>query len=71
LYPYNTLPTGAYQIKAGDFPWELAQQFNSNILWICAANLGNDINRLPISQPINISSPNKFETNRYYIEASK
>ncbi|PKG21754.1 LysM peptidoglycan-binding domain-containing protein [Niallia nealsonii] len=58
--PDNTLPVRAYQIKAGDLLWELAQQFNSNILWIRTANPGIDINKLQIGQVINIPSPNKL-----------
>ncbi|MDQ0201143.1 glycosyl hydrolase family 18 protein [Neobacillus ginsengisoli] len=58
--PDNTLPIRAYRIKAGDSPWKLAQEFNSNLSLIRTANPGIDLNHLHIDQVINIPSTNKL-----------
>jgi spore germination protein len=58
--PDNSLPTRAYQIKAGDSLWEIAQRFNSNLSLIGTANPGMNLNQLHIGQIINIPSPVKL-----------
>lgn len=58
--PDNLLPLRSYQIKAGDQLWKLAQQFNTNVSALLAANSGVDPNRLFIGQIINIPSPIKL-----------
>ena len=67
--PGNALPVRAYQIKAGDFLWEVAQRFNSNVSLIRTANPGIDINQLKIGQVINIPSPIKlaFRTIGFFV----
>ncbi|MFJ7726987.1 glycosyl hydrolase family 18 protein [Neobacillus sp. NPDC097160] len=59
--PDNMPPLRSYQIKAGDHIWQLAQQFNTDISMIIAANPGVDPNHLFIGQIINIPSPIKLE----------
>jgi spore germination protein len=59
--PDNTLPIRTYQIKVGDYLWKLAQEFNSNLSLIRAANPGIDLNHLNIGQIINIPSTIKLE----------
>ncbi|MBT2655129.1 LysM peptidoglycan-binding domain-containing protein [Bacillus sp. ISL-18] len=58
--PDDSLPTRAYQIKAGDSLWEIAQRFNSNLSLIRKANPGININQLHIGQMITIPSPTKL-----------
>jgi len=58
--PDNTLPIRAYQIKAGDTLWELAERFKTNPSSISPANPGIDLKRLRIGQVINIPSPIKL-----------
>jgi len=58
--PDNSLPTRAYQIKAGDSLWEIAQRFNSNLSLIRTANPGINIDQLHIGQMIAIPSPTKL-----------
>src|SRR5438874_2734438 len=67
--PENALPIRAYQIKAGDLLWEVAQRFNSNVSLIRTANPGIDINQLKIGQVINIPSPIKlaFRTIGFFV----
>ncbi|MFK9094819.1 glycosyl hydrolase family 18 protein [Bacillus salipaludis] len=59
--PDNLPPLRSYQIKAGDQIWQLAQQFNTDISMIIAANPGVDPKHLFIGQIINIPSPIKLE----------
>ncbi|MED4228249.1 glycosyl hydrolase family 18 protein [Neobacillus cucumis] len=59
--PDNTLPVRAYRIKAGDYPWILAQQFNSSLSLINTANPDIDLNHLQIGQVINIPSSIKLD----------
>ncbi|MDR4947292.1 LysM peptidoglycan-binding domain-containing protein [Neobacillus cucumis] len=59
--PDNKTPVRVYRIKAGDYPWKLAQQFNSSLSLISAANPGIDLNHLHIGQVINIPSIIKLE----------
>lgn len=59
--PDKTLPIRAYRIKAGDYPWKITQQFNSNLSLLHTANPGIDLNHLRIGQVINIPSPIKLE----------
>lgn len=59
--PDNLLPLRSYQIKRGDHIWKLAQQFNSDISTILAANPGIDPNHLFIGQIIQLPSPIKLE----------
>lgn len=58
--PDNNLPIRTYQIKPGDQIRNLAQQFNTDISAILAANTGLDPNHLHIGQIINIPSPEKL-----------
>ena len=59
--PDNTLPIRAYRIKAGDTLWKVAQEFNSNLSLIHAANPGVNLNPIHINQVINIPSKNKLK----------
>ncbi|MGG3469755.1 glycosyl hydrolase family 18 protein [Neobacillus pocheonensis] len=61
LIPDDTLPIRAYRIKAGDYSWKIAQQYNSNLSLISAANPEIDMNHLRIGQVINIPSTFKLE----------
>lgn len=58
--PENTMPIRAYQIKAGDTVWELAQRFNTDPSSISPANPGVDMNHLRVGQIIHIPSPIKL-----------
>ncbi|WP_342042729.1 LysM peptidoglycan-binding domain-containing protein [Bacillus sp. OTU2372] len=58
--PDNSQPIRAYQIKAGDYLWQLAQQFNTSPSLISTANPGIDMKQLKIGQVINIPSPSKL-----------
>ncbi|PFN98509.1 chitinase [Bacillus sp. AFS076308] len=58
--PDNTQPIRAYQIKAGDSLWQLAQQFNTSPSLISTANPGINMKKLQIGQVINIPSPIKL-----------
>ncbi|WP_066066645.1 LysM peptidoglycan-binding domain-containing protein [Neobacillus soli] len=59
--PDNQPPLRAYQIKAGDQIWQLAQQFTVEPSAILAANIGMEPNHLAIGQIINIPSASKLE----------
>ncbi|WP_223587580.1 glycosyl hydrolase family 18 protein [Neobacillus bataviensis] len=61
--PDNTLPNRAYRIKTGDYPWKIAQQFNSSLSLISAANPGVDLNHLRVGQIISIPSTIHLEIN--------
>jgi spore germination protein len=58
--PDNLQPLRSYKIKKGDMLWKLAQQFNTDLSAILAANPGIDPHRLFIGQHINIPSPIKL-----------
>ncbi|MEH7097421.1 glycosyl hydrolase family 18 protein [Neobacillus vireti] len=58
--PDDSLPTRAYQIKAGDSLWEIAQRFNSDLSLIRKVNPGINIDQLHIGQMITIPSPTKL-----------
>ncbi|WP_312471446.1 LysM peptidoglycan-binding domain-containing protein [Neobacillus sp.] len=62
LYLPDTMPLlRSYQIKPGDHIWKLAQQFNTDIPTILAANPGINPNQLFIGQIIVIPSQLKLE----------
>ncbi|WP_043932975.1 glycosyl hydrolase family 18 protein [Bacillus sp. EB01] len=58
--PDNNQHTRSYQIKPGDMLWRVAQQFNTTVSSIIAANPGIDVSKLRIGQVITIPSPIKM-----------
>ncbi|MCL6573827.1 MAG: LysM peptidoglycan-binding domain-containing protein [Bacillus sp. (in: Bacteria)] len=62
LYLPDNLPTlRSYRIKAGDYIWQIARQFNIDPLAIQAANPDIDPNHLSIGQILTIPSTTKLK----------